>query len=149
MSTLRGTFQDKWRQHGSQNGPLFVFFVWQLFWRFFQVCEKSAPEEVFGGLLASADPREPKYSFGQTHFFAHQRFSVSVAFGGSKSHPKDAFSQPFGSFLEVFLDVFFDVFFGVVFGTFFETFWSRVGLLGGALGVPDGGEKGSKIDVFS
>ena len=73
---------------------------------------------VFGGLLASADPREPKYSRGQSHFFAHQRFSVSVAFGGPKSHPKGTFWAPFGSFLEVFLEVFFDVFFGVVFNMF-------------------------------
>ena len=92
--------------------------------------KKGAPEVAFGGLLASADPREPKYSLGQSHFFASQRFSVSMAFGGPKSHPKGAFWPPFGSFLEVFLDVFFEVFFSVVFERFFVTFWSPFGLLG-------------------
>ena len=111
--------------------------------------KKGAPEVFFGGLLASADPREPKYSLGESHFFAHQRFSVSVAFGGPKSHPKGTFLRLFGSFLEVFLDVFLEVFFSVVFERFFVTFWSPFGLLGGALGVPDGGEKGSNTCAFS
>ena len=111
--------------------------------------KKGAPEVFFGGLLASADPREPKYSLGESHFFAHQRFSVSVAFGGPKSHPKGTFWRLFGSFLEVFLDVFLEVFFSVVFEKvfcdFLESFWPPWD----ALGVPDGGEKGSKICVFS
>ena len=96
--------------------------------------KKGAPEVFFGGLLASADPREPKYSLGESHFFAHQRFSVSVAFGDPKSHPKGTFWRLFGSFLEVFLDVFLEVFFSVVFERFFVTFWSPFGLLGGPWG---------------
>ena len=111
--------------------------------------KKCAPEVFFGGLLASADPREPQNSRCQIHFFANQRFSVSMAFGGPKSHPKGTFWRLFGSFLEVFFDVFLEVFFSVVFERFFVTFWSPFGLHGGPWGVPDGGEKGEKIVVFS
>ena len=99
---------------------------------------------VFGGRLASADPREPKYSLGQSHFFVHQRFSVSVAFGGPKSYPKGTFWRLFGGFLEVFFDVFFDVFFGVVFHMLFETCWSPFGLLGEAWG----GGRGPLRELF-
>ena len=101
-----------------------------------------------GGLLASADPREPKYSVGQSHFFAHQRFSVSVAFGGPKRHSQGTFLPPFGSFLEVFLDVFLEVFFRVVFETFFVTFWHPFGLLVGPWGCQMEEKKGTKLMFF-
>ena len=70
--------------------------------------KKGAPEVFFGGLLASADPCEPEYSLSQSHFFADQRFSVSVAFGGRKSHPKGTFWRLFGEL------------FGGIFGCFFR-----------------------------
>ena len=85
------------------------------FWVFFEVRKRVPSKRLSGWFLVPANPRQPKYSLGQTQFYANQCFSVSTAFLVQKRVQKEVKCQTFGSFFDTFFQCFLKVFFGVVF----------------------------------
>ena len=106
---------------------------------------KRVPSKRLSGcFLVPANPRQPKYSLGQTQFYANQCFSVSTAFLVQKRVQKEVKCQTFGSFFRHFFSMLFK---GVLWCRFLSLL-ATFGVHLGPLGSPKGGKRGGELEVL-